>query len=163
MPSAENVRVGSTRTRATPRPPRISPAPRREPRATAVTGHSADTANTAVVAAMAFPTIIPMPAPGTPAGTPLPMLDPAALVQPMPHTEVHSTLVAMTADHFRRCTFRRVTVIGTARTGRRTEPVYGVDCMYGGADAPVALGGLASARNACDSCTYTGRFRADED
>jgi hypothetical protein len=64
------------------------------------------------------------------------------------------------ASHIRRCVYRRVTAVA----GRRRElPTYEVDCLHPVYDAPVRLGDLPAAYDACAACTLPGRFRPDEE
>jgi hypothetical protein len=81
------------------------------------------------------------------------------LVQPIP--DVRPALVPRAAEHLRRCTFRRVTVVHPAQRGMATS--YEVECLYAGREAPLSLGDLAAARRICDPCGNPGIFRADED
>ena len=61
----------------------------------------------------------------------------------------------------RRCTFRRID--GGALPGSTIDSSYAVMCLYDDADAPLALGDIASAAPVCRACTATGIFRPDED
>ena len=63
----------------------------------------------------------------------------------------------------RRCTFRRVSVVGAAPSRRRSLPVYDVACLYPSGESSIPLGDLDSARAICDACAATGIFRPDED
>ena len=62
----------------------------------------------------------------------------------------------------RRCTFRRIDG-GGAPPGRAFDRSYAVMCLYDDADAPLALGDIASAAPVCRGCSATGIFRPDED
>lgn len=61
----------------------------------------------------------------------------------------------------RRCTFRRVGVVETARG--TSLPRYEVECLYPDREQALPLGDLASSRAICDACAATGIFRPDED
>jgi len=81
------------------------------------------------------------------------------LVQPTP--QVRPALVPRAAEHLRRCTFRRLTVVHPAQRGMAVS--YQVECLYASREAPLSLGDLAAARRICDPCGNPGIFRADED
>lgn len=60
--------------------------------------------------------------------------------------------------HIRRCNYRRLIALQ-----RRPDPLYDVECLYGGHETPLPLGDLPSARSICDTCQATKIFRPDED
>jgi len=64
---------------------------------------------------------------------------------------------------FRRCTFRRVTLLNEPDRRGVALPVYDVACLYPAREEEIPLGDLASARPICDACAATGIFRPDED
>lgn len=68
---------------------------------------------------------------------------------------------AVQVGRLRRCTFRRLDLVGA--TGRRPEVSYSAMCLYPGLPDAAPLGGLAEASAACNGCTFSGIFRADED
>lgn len=61
----------------------------------------------------------------------------------------------------RRCTFRQVGVVLSARGS--SLPTYEVACLYPDRERGLPLGDLASSRAICDACAATGIFRPDED
>jgi hypothetical protein len=65
------------------------------------------------------------------------------------------------AGRLRRCTFRRIDLTSPL-AGRLERSSYEVMCLYGGAETPLALGDIASARPICDACQAAGIFRPDE-
>lgn len=62
-------------------------------------------------------------------------------------------------EPLRRCTFRKVAMIGEARA----LPIYEVSCTFPDRRKAVSLGDVDSARPICESCTYQGIFRPDSD
>lgn len=104
----------------------------------------------------------------TAAALPLPRVDAAPVLVPMPvpvdqAPATQPALVALADAHLRRCTFRRLSVVTPVSGPRRKLPMYAVECLYAGMDAPLALGDLSDAHTICGACTYPGIFRADED
>ena len=92
-----------------------------------------------------------------------------ALRAPAPEMGVHAWLGDAPATYasdpigrLRRCTFRRIDG-GGALSGRAVDSSYEVMCLYDDADAPEALGDIASAAPVCRACTASGIFRPDED
>src|SRR5690606_3940334 len=59
----------------------------------------------------------------------------------------------------RRCVHRKL-----SPTGRRdATTAYSAECLYEGVERATPLGNLDAARRACEACTNTGLWRADED
>lgn len=68
---------------------------------------------------------------------------------------------AVQVGRLRRCTFRRLDPVGAP--GRGPQVSYSAMCLYPGLPDAAPLGGLAEASVACNACTFSGIFRADED
>jgi len=100
----------------------------------------------------------PMPAPA-PAHAPVPVPE---IGVPAPLGDAPAPGAITPVGRLRRCTFRRVDRV-SALPERSSGTSYEVMCLYGGADAPLALGDLGVAGHICETCTATGIFRPDED
>jgi len=100
---------------------------------------------------------IAMPVPAVPAlpATPVP-IGAAVGLHDIPAPEATAPI-----GRLRRCTFRRLDR-GAALPGRSLLSTYEVMCLYGGAEAALALGDVDAARPVCEACTATGIFRPDE-
>jgi hypothetical protein len=79
---------------------------------------------------------------------------PRALVAPSVTPRVAEATVPL-----RRCTFRKIAVVGTARA----LPMYDVACTYPDRTNALSLGDVEAARPICEACTYQGIFRPDSD
>lgn len=90
----------------------------------------------------------------------LPAPMPAPLYTPTPR-DVPAAETVTPAGRLRRCTFRRIDLVGTPPS-RSSAAAYEVMCLYGGEAAGLALGDLDAARPTCDACRHTGIFRPDE-
>ena len=62
------------------------------------------------------------------------------------------------AGRIRRCTVRLVTILPNG-----DAPEVQVDCLLGGRDHPLPLGGMDEARIICNACTARSVWREDED
>lgn len=91
-----------------------------------------------------------------------PLAEPAPLVAPWRGAIGRALPIAVVAAHparLRRCVYRRLEP--TSRRG--VVNGYAAVCLYEGVDRAAALGDLDAARRACEGCTRTGLWRADED
>jgi len=95
---------------------------------------------------------------------PAPTIRPPApeLGVPVPFGDAPTPEATTPAGRLRRCTFRRIDRV-SALPGRADRSAYEVMCLYGDADAPLALGDIPTAHPTCEACTAAGIFRPDED
>ena len=100
---------------------------------------------------------IAAPMPPAPGHAPVPELGVSVPLGDAPTPEMVTPV-----GRLRRCTFRRIDAV-SALPGRPGRSNYEVMCLYGDADAPLALGDISAAGPVCDGCSATGIFRPDED
>jgi hypothetical protein len=81
---------------------------------------------------------------------------------PVPLGDTPAPEMLTPVGRLRRCTFRRIDRVA-ALPGRSMRSSYEVMCLYGDADAPLALGDVSAAASVCESCSASGIFRPDED
>ena len=100
---------------------------------------------------------LPLPeAPSYPGALPAPPSLPAP--DTLPAGQAATQAVAL--GHIRRCSFRRVLPQANAK---RQLMMYDVDCLHPSYEAPLSLGTIDAAREACAGCVLPGVFRPDED
>jgi len=73
-------------------------------------------------------------------------------------TELEPIAAPFPAPRLRRCTFRRLSRIGTG-----TDSDYEVSCLYPNRRVPLPLGDLQASLEICAVCTASHIFRPDEE